>query len=48
MADYLTEVLSPLTILTIGLVFGFFIGMLWYYPKIEALKAKIRKFLKRN
>ena len=41
------QTLSTLTVLAIGLAFGFMIGMLWYYPKIEELKTKIRKFIKR-
>ena len=46
MTEYYNEVLPTLTVLAIGLCFGFMIGMLYYYPEIQKLKNKIRKFLK--
>lgn len=37
---------STLTVLAIGLAFGFMIGMLYYYPEMQELKIKIKKLLK--
>lgn len=44
MTDYVLEVLPTLTILAIGLVFGFMIGMLFYYPEIQGLRTKLRSY----
>ena len=41
------NIMTTLTILAIGLTFGFMIGMLWYYPEIQNLKNKIKKFFKK-
>ena len=45
MVEY--KVISDLTVLAIGLTFGFMIGMLWYYPEIQNLKNRVRKFFKK-
>lgn len=43
MTEY-EQVLPTLSILAIGLVFGFFIGMLFYYPEIQGLRNRLRKY----
>lgn len=37
------QILPSLTILAIGLVFGFLMGMLYYYQTIAALKAQLKE-----
>ena len=46
MEETTLQALPPLTILAIGLAFGFMIGMLFYYPKIQGLRIRIKKILK--
>jgi hypothetical protein len=48
MEEITLQVLPPLTILAIGLAFGFLIGMLFYYPEIQGLRTRIKKILKIN
>jgi len=45
MVECTNEVLPTLTILAIGLAFGFMIGMLWYYPIIVSLRTRIKKYI---
>jgi hypothetical protein len=48
MIDYNYQVYPTLTILAIGLAFGYMIGMLYYYLRIEELKRDIAKILEKN
>jgi hypothetical protein len=46
MVENTCQALPTLTVLAIGLAFGFMIGMLWYYPEIAKLRAKIKSYFK--
>ena len=48
MTEYITQVLAPLTILAIGITFGFMIGMLYYYPEVVKLRAKVKAYINKT
>ena len=48
MDEYNYQVLSTLSILALGLIFGFFIGMLYYYQEIKKLKEIVEESIKND
>ena len=48
MVEYTTQVLAPLTILALGIAFGFMIGMLYYYPEVVKLRARVKIYINKT